>query len=48
MDTLILATGYRPDLGHLTPLGALDENGDPHHRDGRSPVHSALTSVGLE
>ncbi|MGW3389270.1 hypothetical protein [Streptomyces cinereoruber] len=37
MDTIALATGHRPDLGHLAPLpGALDGAGRPRHRNGTS------------
>jgi putative flavoprotein involved in K+ transport len=48
VDTILLATGYRPDLGHLSPLGALDVHGHPLHRDGVSTAHPALAYVGLE
>ncbi|GGT53855.1 monooxygenase [Streptomyces kurssanovii] len=48
VDAIILATGYLPDLGHLAPLGALDEDGRPRHRDGASLTHAGLEHVGLE
>ncbi|MET9969695.1 NAD(P)/FAD-dependent oxidoreductase [Streptomyces sp. NPDC006356] len=48
IDTILLATGYRPDLGYLTPLGALDEHGYPLHREGISLTHPGLAYVGLE
>lgn len=48
VDTILLATGYRPDLGYLTPLGALDEHGHPLHREGISLTHPGLAYVGLE
>ncbi|MFC7976633.1 flavin-containing monooxygenase [Streptomyces cinereoruber] len=49
VDAIILATGYRPDLGYLAPLpGALDRAGRPRHRDGTSLAHPRLAHVGLE
>ncbi|WP_327667065.1 flavin-containing monooxygenase [Streptomyces sp. NBC_00485] len=48
VDTILLATGYRPDLGYLAPLGALDEHGRPLHREGVSLTHPSLAYVGLE
>jgi putative flavoprotein involved in K+ transport len=48
VDTILLATGYRPDLGYLAPLRALDASGRPRHRDGASLVHPGLAYVGLE
>ncbi|WP_329445006.1 NAD(P)/FAD-dependent oxidoreductase [Streptomyces canus] len=47
-DTILLATGYRPDLPYLARLGALDDTGHPLHRDGVSSVHPGLTFAGLE
>ncbi|MFC0071974.1 FAD-dependent oxidoreductase, partial [Umezawaea endophytica] len=48
VDVIVLATGYRPDLGYLTPLGALDVDGWPLHRGGVSSGHTGLGYVGLE
>ncbi|WP_326811080.1 NAD(P)/FAD-dependent oxidoreductase [Streptomyces scopuliridis] len=48
VDTVVLATGYHPDLAYLAPLGALDGQGRPRHRDGASLTHPALAYVGLE
>lgn len=49
VDTVLLATGYRPDLPYLVSLdGALDAAGHPRHRDGTSLTHPALAFVGLE
>ncbi|MEU0170232.1 NAD(P)-binding domain-containing protein [Streptomyces iakyrus] len=48
VDMILLATGYRPDLGYLAPLGALDERGQPRHREGVSITHPGLAYVGLE
>ncbi|MET9987698.1 flavin-containing monooxygenase [Streptomyces rochei] len=48
IDTIVLATGYRPDLGYLRPLGALDCDGRPRHREGLSTTHPGLAYVGLE
>lgn len=48
VDTVVLATGYRPALDYLRPLGALDEAGRPRQRNGISRTHPGLTFVGLE
>ncbi|MFJ8723604.1 flavin-containing monooxygenase [Streptomyces sp. NPDC093269] len=48
IDTILLATGYRPDLEYLAPLGALDRTGYPCHREGMSLTHPGLAYVGLE
>ena len=48
IDTIVLATGCRPDLGCLRPLGALDGDGHPRHREGLSTTHPGLAYVGLE
>jgi putative flavoprotein involved in K+ transport len=49
VDTILLATGYRPDVGYLAGLdGALDDNGQPRHHGGVSISHPGLGFVGLE
>ncbi|MET7312930.1 FAD-dependent oxidoreductase [Streptomyces sp. NPDC005571] len=48
VDAIVLATGYRPDLGYLAPLEALGGQGRPHHRDGTSLTQPGLAYVGLE
>lgn len=48
VDTVILATGFRPALDYLQPLGALDALGAPLHRSGISTIHPGLGYVGLE
>ncbi|MEV7121256.1 flavin-containing monooxygenase [Kitasatospora griseola] len=48
VDTIVLATGYRPDLPYLRPLGALDADGRPLHREGLSIVRPRLAYLGLE
>ncbi|MCP3803171.1 NAD(P)/FAD-dependent oxidoreductase [Allokutzneria sp. A3M-2-11 16] len=48
VDTIILATGYKPDLSYLTTLGALDAQGRPLQRRGLSTTHPGLGYVGLE
>ncbi|CAM5686559.1 flavin-containing monooxygenase [Streptomyces chartreusis] len=48
VDTVLLATGYRPDLSYLGPLGALDAHGHPRHHEGMSLTHRGLAYVGLE
>ncbi|GAA3899944.1 ArsO family NAD(P)H-dependent flavin-containing monooxygenase [Streptomyces lacrimifluminis] len=48
VDTILLATGYRPDLPYLASLGALDEHGHPLHREGLPLTHPGLAYVGLE
>lgn len=48
VDTILLATGYRPGLSYLDPLGALDSAGAPRHRRGLSTTHDGLAYVGLE
>ncbi|WP_046469169.1 flavin-containing monooxygenase [Allosalinactinospora lopnorensis] len=47
VDTVVFATGYRPDLDYLRPLGALD-NGMPQHVGGLSAATPGLVYVGLE
>ncbi|WP_160050897.1 MULTISPECIES: NAD(P)/FAD-dependent oxidoreductase [unclassified Nocardiopsis] len=48
VDTLLLATGYRPALDYLAPTGALDARGRPLHRGGISTTVPGLGYVGLE
>lgn len=48
VDTIILATGYRPNLAYLQPLGALDESGAPRQSRGLSHTHPRLGYLGLE
>lgn len=47
VDTVVFATGYRPDLDYLQPLGAL-EHGSPKHVGGISTTHPGLAYAGLE
>ncbi|RZQ61258.1 flavin-containing monooxygenase [Amycolatopsis suaedae] len=47
VDTVLFATGYRPDLAYLEPLGALAD-GLPLHSGGLSATHPGLAYVGLE
>lgn len=47
-DTVIFATGYRPDLGFLRSLDALDDTGMPRHLGGISTTCPGLAYVGLE
>ncbi|MEU7568643.1 NAD(P)/FAD-dependent oxidoreductase [Streptomyces fradiae] len=49
VDTILLATGYRPDLPYLsgTP-GALDPAGRPRHRGGTALAVPGLAFTGLE
>jgi putative flavoprotein involved in K+ transport len=48
VDALVLATGYRPDLDYLAPLGALDASGRPRQAGGLSSTHPGLGYLGLE
>lgn len=48
VDTVLLATGYRPALGYLDGTGALDSRGLPLHRGGVSTTVPGLGYVGLE
>ncbi|MEQ7005004.1 NAD(P)-binding domain-containing protein [Actinopolymorpha sp. B17G11] len=48
VHAVIFATGYRPNLGYLQPLGALDPTGAPLHAGGISSTHAGLAYVGLE
>lgn len=48
VDAIVLSTGYRPGLGYLEALGALDADGYPQHPEGLSTTHRGLGFVGLE
>ncbi|TDO44219.1 hypothetical protein EV643_11630 [Kribbella sp. VKM Ac-2527] len=48
VDSVILATGYRPNLPYLEGLGALDATGMPLHRRGISLTHPGLAYLGVE
>ncbi|WP_265523473.1 flavin-containing monooxygenase [Oerskovia flava] len=48
VDTVILATGYRPALEYLHPLGALTGSGAPLHSGGTSTTRPGLVYTGLE
>jgi putative flavoprotein involved in K+ transport len=48
VDTILLATGYRRDLGYLAELGALNPAGAPQNLRGLSTTHPGLGYVGLE
>ncbi|WP_433432229.1 flavin-containing monooxygenase [Nonomuraea sp. CA-141351] len=48
VDTVIYATGYRPNLDYLRPLGAFDDSALPLHVGGISTTHLGLAYVGLE
>jgi len=48
VDAVLLATGYRPDLGYLAGTPALDATGAPLHRAGMSRTVPGLAYVGLE
>jgi putative flavoprotein involved in K+ transport len=48
VDAVLLATGYRPDVGYLASIGALDTAGMPLQRRGVSTTHTGLGYVGLE
>jgi putative flavoprotein involved in K+ transport len=49
VDTILLATGYRPDLPYLAPVGgALDSAGNPRHREGIASSVPELAFVRLE
>jgi putative flavoprotein involved in K+ transport len=47
IDSIILATGYRPDVDYLAPLGALDRARWPVHCRGLSLTVPRLAYVGL-
>jgi putative flavoprotein involved in K+ transport len=46
-DTVLYATGFKPGLGYLQSLGALDGDGLPRHRAGVSERVPGLFYVGL-
>nr|QEO74087.1 hypothetical protein [uncultured bacterium] len=48
IDTILLATGYRPGLDYLTNLNAFDNAGNPLQHKGISTTHNGLGYVGLE
>ncbi|MDQ5853883.1 MAG: monooxygenase, partial [Chloroflexota bacterium] len=47
VDTVIFATGYRPNLGYLAGLGALDAQGRARQQAGISLTTPGLYYVGL-
>lgn len=47
VDAVIFATGYRPNLGYLQALGALDTYGEPLQRAGVSLTTPGLYYIGL-
>jgi putative flavoprotein involved in K+ transport len=47
VDAVVLATGYRPNLDYLRPLGILREDGRPDQRGGVSRAVPGLYFVGL-
>lgn len=47
IDTVIYATGYRPNLDYLADLGALDIDGQPRHYRGISTAVPGLAYIGL-
>ncbi|MGC5309861.1 flavin-containing monooxygenase [Micromonospora zamorensis] len=48
VDVVIFATGYRPHLEYLAPLGALAPDGTPRQTGGISTTHRDLVYLGLE
>ena len=46
-DLVLCATGYRPNLDYLAPLGALDARGQARQRGGISQTVPGLYYVGL-
>jgi len=47
VDTVIFATGYRPNVNYLSSLHALDKDGSPLHHKGVSTTVKGLYYVGL-
>lgn len=47
IDSVIFATGYRPNIKFLKDKGLFDKNGEPLHRNGISTTISGLYFVGL-
>jgi putative flavoprotein involved in K+ transport len=47
VDAVVLATGYRPNLDYLRPLGVLREDGRPYQRAGIARSIPGLYFVGL-
>ena len=47
IDSIVLATGYRPDVDYLAATGALDDSGWPIHCRGVSLTVPRLGYVGL-
>ena len=47
IDSIVLATGYRPDVDYLAATGALDDSGWPIHCRGASLTVPRLGYVGL-
>ena len=47
VDAVVIATGYRPNLDYLRPLGALREDGRPYQRAGIARSVPGLYFVGL-
>lgn len=47
VDAVVLATGYRPNLDYLRPLGVLREDGRPNQRGGIARSVAGLYFVGL-
>ncbi|GLZ15771.1 hypothetical protein Acsp04_60060 [Actinomadura sp. NBRC 104425] len=48
VEVILPATGYRPDLDYLAPLGALTGDGHPLHKGGLSTTCPGVGYVGLE
>ncbi|MEU4393351.1 NAD(P)/FAD-dependent oxidoreductase [Kribbella sp. NPDC023855] len=48
VDVVLFATGYRPHLPYLEPLGSLDPTGLPLHKRGISLTHRGLAYLGVE